>query len=99
MVKITPLGARVLLEPIDIMEQSTESGIIIPGAINEKGAYKAEVIAKGDQCERPFGVGDIVLISQFAGDQTKGEGAEKLILLDEVDVLAIVAREEEPVGV
>ena len=76
MAKIRPLGDRVLVEPIEVKEQS-KGGIIIPDAAKDK-PMEGKVIAIGkkrddDGKEIPFDVkiGDKVLLPKYGGTEVK----------------------------
>jgi chaperonin GroES len=91
---IKPLGDRVVIKMIE-MEETTKSGIVLPGSAKEKPQV-AEIVAVG-----PGGVvdgkdvvmqvkpGDRVLISKYAGTEVKMDNVEYTIL-KQGDILAIV---------
>ncbi len=91
---IKPLGDRVVIKMIE-MEETTKSGIVLPGSAKEKPQV-AEIVAVG-----PGGVvdgkdvvmqvkpGDKVLISKYAGTEVKMDNVEYTIL-KQGDILAIV---------
>ncbi len=89
--KIQPLGKRVLLQRVSVEEQKTDGGIVIPNAQLEAGTYKAEVIAIGDEITK-VAAGDLVLITQYAGDRAHDENAEEYLILEEDDLLATIDR-------
>ena len=89
--KIQPLGKRVLLQRVSVGEQTTEGGIVLPEAQLEAGTYKAEIIAIGDEITKVKS-GDLVLITQYAGDRAHDENAEEYLILDEEDLLATIER-------
>jgi chaperonin GroES len=94
--KITPLGDRVLVEPIEEAEQS-RGGIIIPDTAKEK-PQQAKVVAIGtgrrdeNGKTQPFEVkvGDTVMISKYGGTEVKMND-KKYSLLREEDILAILS--------
>jgi chaperonin GroES len=94
--KITPLGDRVLVEPIEEAEQS-RGGIIIPDTAKEK-PQQAKVVAIGtgrrdeNGKTQPFEVkvGDTVMISKYGGTEVKMND-NKYSLLREEDILAILS--------
>ena len=92
-VKITPLGDRVLVKPIDA-EEEVKGGIIIPDSAKEKPTT-AEVLAlgngkkDGESYEFSVKVGDKVIISKYGGTQVKYEDVEYTILRED-DILGIV---------
>lgn len=93
--KIQPLGDRILVQPIEETEQ-IKGGIIIPDSAKEK-PQNAKVVALGtgktdkDGKKVPFEVkvGDVVLMSKYAGTEFKLNG-EKFTVLSENDILGIV---------
>jgi chaperonin GroES len=92
--KIQPLGARVLVEPIEEKEQ-IKGGIFIPDAAKEKPT-EGKVIAIGkkrddDGKEVPFDVkvGDTVLMPKYGGTEVKLDDKTYQIVREE-DLLGIV---------
>ena len=93
--KIQPLGDRVLVEPVEEVEQ-IKGGIYIPDTAKEK-PMSAKVIAIGtgklndDGTRSKFDVkvGDIVLTSKYGGTEIKFNDKEYKILSSS-DILAIV---------
>ncbi|MDE3038816.1 MAG: co-chaperone GroES [Pseudomonadota bacterium] len=93
--KIRPLGDRLVVERIE-QDTKTAGGIIIPDTAKEK-PKQGKVIAVGSGKKDKDGkrlpidveVGDIVLFTQWAGNEVKIEGTEYLILQEE-NVLGIV---------
>lgn len=88
-VQIKPLGPRVLIRRLEIGEQETEAGLIIPRRAGSP-TYKCEVVALGDAVTRPVAVGQQVLVTQFAGDEVKVD-QESYFLVDEGDLLAVLS--------
>lgn len=89
---IKPLADRVVLKMTEA-EETTKSGIVLPGAAKEKPQV-AEVVAvgpggtvDGKEVKMELKVGDRVLMSQYAGTNVKLEGTEYTILRQS-DVLA-----------
>ena len=89
---IKPLADRVVLK-ITEAEETTKSGIVLPGAAKEKPQI-AEVVAvgpggmvDGKEIKMELAVGDKVLMSQYAGTNVKLDGVEYTILRQS-DVLA-----------
>ena len=81
---IRPLFDRVVVKSVDT-EETTKSGIVLPGAAKEK-PQMAEVVAVG-----PGGNidGDKVIYSKYAGNEVKLDGAE-YIVIRQSDILAVV---------
>ena len=92
--KLVPLGDRVVLKKI-ISEETTKSGIVLPGSEKEK-PQMAEVVAVG-----PGGVvdgktvtmevqpGDQVVYAKYAGTEIEVED-EKYMIIKQDDILAIL---------
>ena len=92
--KIRPLGARVLVEPVEIKDQ-VKGGIYIPDSAKEK-PQEGKVIAVGikrddDGKEIKFDVkvGDTVLMPKYGGTEVKIDGKEYQIIRED-DILAII---------
>lgn len=91
---IKPLGDRVVIKMIE-MEETTRSGIVLPGTAKEKPQV-AEIVAvgpggniDGKEIVMQVKVGDRVLISKYAGTEIKMNNIEYTIL-KQTDILAIV---------
>ena len=91
---IKPLGDRVVIKMIE-MEETTRSGIVLPGTAKEKPQV-AEIVAvgpggniDGKEIIMQVKVGDRVLISKYAGTEIKMNNIEYTIL-KQSDILAIV---------
>jgi chaperonin GroES len=94
--KLQPLGDRVVVE----REQATEKtagGIVLPDTAKDK-PQKGKVLAVGDGRitkdgkRRPLQVkvGDQVLFTSYAGDEFKIDGDQKVLLMREDDILAVI---------
>ncbi len=90
---IKPLGDRVLIKAIEA-EETTKSGIVLPGTAKEK-PQMAEVVAVGsgilndDKKKDEIKKGDKVIFAKYAGNEIKLDGKEYTILkLNEI--LAVV---------
>ena len=82
---IKPLGDRVVIKMVET-EETTKSGIVLPGSAKEKPQY-AEVVAvgpggvvDGKEVIMEVKVGDKVLLSKYAGTEVKLDGTEYTIL-------------------
>jgi chaperonin GroES len=91
---IRPLGDRVVIKRIEA-EETTKSGIVLPGAAKEK-PQEAEIVAvgpggvvDGKEIRMEVKVGDRVLFSKYAGNEIKVEGVEYTILKQD-DILAVI---------
>lgn len=89
---IKPLADRVVIKMIEA-EETTKSGIVLPGAAKEKPQI-AEIVAvgpggvvDGKEVKMELSVGDKVLTSQYAGTTVKLDG-EEYTILRQSDVLA-----------
>ena len=90
---IKPLADRVVIKMLE-SEETTKSGIVLPGAAKEK-PQMAEVVAvgpggvvDGKEIKMELSVGDHVLMSKYAGTEVKLDGTE-YIILRQSDILAI----------
>jgi chaperonin GroES len=95
---LKPLGDRLVVKPIE-QEETTAGGILLPETAKEK-PQEGEVIAagpgklddNGNRVTMEVKVGDRVLYAKYAGTEIKLEGDEKVLILKESDVLALVER-------
>ncbi len=91
--KLVPLGERVVLKRVEA-EETTASGIILPGQSKEKPA-QALVVAVGPgkiidgKSNMLVKEGDVVIFSKYAGSEVKLED-EEYIVVNQNDILAIV---------
>lgn len=94
--EIKPLGDRVVVKDIEVEEETTESGIVLPESAKEE-PQEGEVVAVGegkklDNGERltmDVSEGDRVIYGKYAGTEIEFDGEEYLVI-SEKDVLAIV---------
>ncbi len=91
---IKPLADRVVIKMIEA-EETTASGIVLPGAAKEK-PQMAEIVAvgpggvvDGKEIKMEVKVGDKVITSKYAGTEVKFDGVEYTIL-KQSDILAVV---------
>ncbi|MBQ7036191.1 MAG: co-chaperone GroES [Clostridia bacterium] len=91
---IKPLADRVVIKMLE-SEETTKSGIVLPGAAKEK-PQMAEVVAvgpggvvDGKEIIMEVKVGDKVIMSKYAGTEVKVDG-EEFIILRQSDILAKV---------
>jgi len=92
--KLVPLGDRVVLKQV-VAEETTKSGIVIPGQSKEK-PQQAEIVAvgpggmvNGKEVGMAVKVGQTVIYSKYAGTTVELEDTEYIIMKQE-DILAIV---------
>ena len=91
---VKPLADRVVIKSLEA-EETTKSGIVLPGSAKEK-PQMAEVVAvgpggmvDGKEIVMNVKVGDQVIYSKYAGTEVKIDG-EELIIIKQGDILAIV---------
>lgn len=93
--KLKPLADRLVVKPLE-EEETTPGGIVLPETAKEK-PQKGEVLSvgpgarddEGKRIEMDVSVGDTVLFAKYAGTEIK-VNADKLLILRESDILAIV---------
>jgi len=92
--KLKPLGDRVVVKQLEA-EETTKSGIVLPGAAKEK-PQEAEVVAvgpggvvDGKEIKMEVKVGDRVICSKYAGTEVKLD-KEEYTIVKQSDILAIV---------
>ena len=83
--KIQPMGARILVKPLE-QEAKTTSGLYIPETAKEK-PQTGLVVAVGDDEEIKLKVNDKILFAKYTGTEFKMDGVEYL-LMECGDVLA-----------
>ena len=96
MVKLKPLGDRLVVEPIE-QEEATASGILLPETAKEK-PQEGKVIAagpgklddSGKRVKMEVKEGDRVLYAKYAGTEVKLDNDKKVLILKESDILALV---------
>jgi len=94
--KIRPLYDRVVVRRKE-EEEKTAGGIVLPGSAKEK-PNQGEVVAVGEGkvlengTVRPVAVkvGDKVVFGQYAGSNTIEVDGEKLIIMNESEIYAVV---------
>ena len=88
--KLAPLGDRVVLKPL-AAEDTTKSGIVLPGSEKEK-PQQAEVVAVGpgtEEVKMEVKEGDKVIYSKYAGTEIKDDD-ETIIIVSQKDILAVI---------
>ncbi len=94
--KIKPLGDRIVIKRFEAEGKST-GGILLPESAKNK-PQKGTVLAVGPGKRLKDGglskmqlkVNDIVLFTNWAGDEFKQSQGENILLMREEDVLAVV---------
>jgi chaperonin GroES len=90
MMKLKPLGDRVLLKRQEA-EEKTQSGIILPDSAQEK-PQAAVVVAVGpgkEDVTMQVKEGDQVIYSKYSGTDVKYDG-EEYIIVSQSDIIAVV---------
>jgi len=95
-VNFRPLGERVIVQPIEL-EQQTKGGIFLPDTAKEK-PQEGNVVAvgpgrvadDGSRIPMELAAGDKVIYSKFAGTEYK-DGDDEYLILRESDILAKVS--------
>ena len=92
--KLVLLGDRVVLKQL-VAEETTKSGIVLPGQAQEK-PQQAEVVAvgpggmvDGKEVTMQVKAGQKVIYSKYAGTEVKLDG-EEYIIVKQNDILAVV---------
>ena len=92
--KLQPLADRVVLKQLEA-EETTKSGIVLPGAEKEK-PQQSEVIAvgpggvvDGKEVTMQVKTGDNVIYSKYAGTEVKLDDVT-YIIVKQNDILAII---------
>lgn len=94
-ISLKPLGARVVVEPLE-QEEVTAGGIVLPETAKEK-PQKGKILSvgagdrddKGNRIAMDVKAGDTVLFAKYGGTEIKIDG-KKLLILRESDLLAII---------
>ena len=91
--KLVPLFDKVVLKQL-VAEETTKSGIVLPGAAKEK-PQQAEVIAgpggvvDGKEVVMQVKAGDTVIYSKYSGTEVELDD-EKYVIVKQSDILAVV---------
>jgi chaperonin GroES len=96
--KLTPLGSKVVLQPLE-KEKVTQSGLVIPDTANTERPMQGTVVAvgpgglneQGGRIDPSVAVGDMVLFKKYGPDEVEVDGATYLIA-DESDILAVITQ-------
>ncbi|RMD78440.1 MAG: co-chaperone GroES [Lentisphaerae bacterium] len=96
--KIKPLGAYVLVEPLDESGEEVRGGIVIPDSAKEKPQeYRVLALGTGGKDDKGNDIvfyvkeGDIVLTSKYGGTEVK-VGDKEYKLVKQSDILAIIEK-------
>jgi len=86
-INIEPLGARVLVLPVEGESQSP-GGVLLPETAKEKPQQGTiEAVGNEEEMITDLKVGDLVLFPKYTGTEIKFEG-KTYLLMDEDSVLA-----------
>ncbi|MDY6306030.1 MAG: co-chaperone GroES [Oribacterium sp.] len=95
--KLVPLFDRVVLEK-EKMEETTASGIVLPGQDDKEKPGQAVVVAvgpggvvDGKEVKMQVKAGDHVLFSKYAGSEVEIDG-HKYTVVKQNDILAVVEK-------
>ena len=85
--RFKPLGARVLLRPVE-SEEATPSGIVLPDTA-KRDNQNAEVVAAGSHEDVKVSVGDVVVYRKYSGTEINVEGEDHLVV-EADDILGVI---------
>lgn len=86
-IKIQPMGARILVKPLE-QESKTATGLYIPETAKEK-PQTGLVVAVGDDEDIKLKVNDKVIFAKYSGTEIK-LGGDDYLIMECGDVLAKV---------
>jgi len=86
---IKPLGKRILAQKVEIEERKSPGGIVLPDNVKNEKVVRAKVLEIGTDEKFEVKVGDMILVGSYSGTEIE-RGEDKLILVKETDVLAVV---------
>jgi chaperonin GroES len=97
--KLRPLADRVIVEPIEHEETFAGGQLVLPETAKEK-PQQGRVVAvgpgardeDGDYIKMDVAVDDVVLFAKYGGTEVK-LGGQKVLILRESDILAVVEGE------
>ncbi len=88
--QIKPFEDRVLVEPEEVEESRTKSGIIIPDTAKEKPRTgKVIEVGTDEELAENIKVGDRIVFAKFSGDEVEFEG-KKYLIVSRSDILAVI---------
>jgi len=81
----------VLVEPEEVTESQTKSGIILPDTAKEK-PRRGKVVEVGtdEELAEKINVGDMVVYAKFTGDEVEFEG-KKYLIISRGEILAVIS--------
>jgi len=88
--QIKPFEDRVLIEPEEVAESKSKSGIILPDTAKEK-PRRGKVVEVGtdEELAEKIKVGDTVVYAKFTGDEIEVED-RKYLIISKSDILAVI---------
>jgi len=88
--QIKPFEDRVLIEPEEVAESKSKSGIILPDTAKEK-PRRGKVVEVGmdEELAEKIKVGDTVVYAKFTGDEIEFED-KKYLIISKGDILAVI---------
>jgi chaperonin GroES len=88
--QIKPFEDRVLIEPEEVEESKSKSGIILPDTAKEK-PRRGKVVEVGtdEELAEKIKVGDKIVYAKFSGDEVELEN-KKYLIISRSDILAVV---------
>ncbi len=97
MIKLRPLGDRVIDKPV-AREEKTKAGIYLPDTASKEKPMEGTVIAVGpgrlldDGKRTPVDVkaGDRIVFAKYAGTEFKTEDDEEYLIISEKDIMAVI---------
>jgi len=88
--QIKPFEDRILVEPEEIEESRTKSGLIIPDTAKEKPRTGRVVeVGTDEEFAENIKVGDKIVFAKFTGDEIEFEG-KKYLIVSRSDILAVI---------
>ena len=88
--QIKPFEDRVLVEPEELEESITKSGIIIPDTVKEKPRTgKVIEVGTDEEFAENIKVGDKIVFAKFTGDEVEFED-KKYLIVSRSDILAVI---------
>jgi len=88
--QLKPFEDRVLIEPEEVAESKSKSGIILPDTAKEK-PRRGKVVEVGtdEELAEKIKVGDTVVHAKFTGDEIEVED-RKYLIISRSDILAVI---------
>jgi len=87
---IKPFEDRVLIEPEEVEESKSKSGIILPDTAKEK-PRRGKVVEVGtdEELAEKIKIGDTIVYAKFTGDEIELE-ERKYLIISRSDILAVI---------